>query len=211
MNRNTIKQTFLSGILAALMVFGWGCSSDYTPTSSSSQTDNMELTEATVTGYSQAEGDAAGGPAPGFEFLTNNGYTASGTLDDPPVYVSRFMRVRSGGYLSAPGVVGVQIDPWELPNDLTVSISVPDPEFAVADFGPHPLLFNGWVEIWWDVFSLVGNDPDFDYESLVPWYINDDGVYEPVQHEWYAGYHWLVVRTNHFSRYIIGKAVTIGA
>jgi len=100
-------------------------------------------------------------------------------------------------------LVSIHLSHGDLQSDTLVTIVVPRSCEAVADFYPHPYHFNATVEITWNIRSL--NLPrNYDYSQIVPWYVTETGEYVPLQYSWQHGHDYLVVYTNHFSRYILG-------
>lgn len=98
---------------------------------------------------------------------------------------------------------GVSIPEGAVPHDLVVTACMPDEETAIVDFGPHPLQFNGVVQIWFDVSNL--NYTDEEIESLQMWYVTEDESLEEISMNFNYGNMRAMGRTNHFSRYILTK------
>jgi hypothetical protein len=102
------------------------------------------------------------------------------------------------------GLVQINVSIGDLSTAELIQIIAPSGCLAVADFYPHPYQFNGPVEIIWLV-GAMGLPRDFDYSTLVPFYVTDAGEYIEMPHEWRGDYRQLVVTTDHFSRYIVGQ------
>ncbi|MBU0508741.1 hypothetical protein KKH27_07895 [bacterium] len=194
--------------LGLILVFVAACSSDnYAPITGATD-PNLPATEFQYPPLTDEV--LANGPAPGFSFLPINVLDPSGSLDAgnrcDSMADCRWVERRKGKNLKIDHLVEVKIERDQLPQDTMVTVIAPVGCWAVIDCYPHPLQFSGMVEIKWKVNELNLPD-DFDYSTLVPWYINDNGEFVPVEHEWRGNYHELIVRTNHFSRYIIGQRV----
>jgi hypothetical protein len=199
-------------LTAGLLFVLTGCSMDSAPTSGNAtsetvnQSDNDGYVPAPPSDYPPlTPGELTDGPAPGFQFKKLSREAA--TLDGGPRAVSRFIFARFGGDVQISHLVKVHFSPWDLPRDLQITIWVPDDNYAVADFGPHPMQFNGDVEITWSVYDMFHLPDDYDFSQLVPWYVNDQGQYVPVVSSWTPDHHYLTIRTNHFSRYIISEPI----
>jgi len=131
-------------------------------------------------------------------------------LDDhecDSVIVDRYARVGQGGNLNMSGLVRLEWESGVVPNNMTLQIVAPSECIGAADFYPHPTYFNGNVRIIWDMDALDLPD-DFDYSTIVPLYIHDDGTPEEVSYSWRQNNRQLVVETNHFSRYIISQRIS---
>lgn len=193
--------------LLLMALLAAGCSTDnYAPITGSAEVSSFteEFRYPVLT-----EELLAAGPAPGFRFVRTRAADAFASLDANPcdsMADCRFVERRRGKKLKIDHLVEVKIDSDQLPRDTTVTVIAPVACYAVIDCYPHPLQFSGMVEIKWKVKDLDLPD-DFDYSTLVPWYIADDGQFVPVEHEWRGNYKELIVRTDHFSRYIIGQRV----
>jgi hypothetical protein len=197
-----IRRTRTPWIIAPLLllvVLVWGCSSDYMPTSSTEQ----EPEQSMGTPYPPLTPENA--PA-GFQFLSTN---TANRMDDygcDSLVTSRYCRTTNTSVVGFPWLVSVTITSGDLPRNTTVSVVVPSDCWAVADFYPHPYQFNGTIEITWNV-AAMGLPANFNYDSLIPLYVNDAGEYIPMNYEWVGGHNQLIVYTNHFSRYIIGQRI----
>ena len=99
---------------------------------------------------------------------------------------------------------GVRIGPEVLIEDVLVTMLVPDPDYAVVDYGPHPYDFASdvQIELSYKCADLIqlGVEP----EELVIMYWNEVlGEYELVPTYLNARENKLYSSTDHFSRYII--------
>lgn len=198
----TKKRLIPSLLCTMVMLLAVGCSTDFS-TAPNPQNDAEMLAANPPSSIPAADQ----GPMPGYRYLALGPNRSTSALDDDPLFASRFIQSWRGGEVRIDNFVRVYVPRWALPHDATLTINIPDPDIAAAEFGPHPLQFNGYVQIIWDIheFDLPDN---FDYESVEAWYENDDGSYEPLQTSWDWNYAHLTVYTNHFSRYIITQKVT---
>lgn len=205
MKRNHLVTTvFGIALLAIMAVFLSACSEEYTtPVSNEAKSEQgkefqyPELTPEML----------AAGPAPGYRFLQ---LPNDRTMDSPPPCDSLsdegLAGPRHDKTLKIDHLVEVKIRKENMPQDATIRVIAPIACYTVIDCYPHPFQFNGMVEIKWKIKDLdLPND--FDFESLVPLYVTDDGQYVEVAHEWQGNYDKLLVWTDHFSRYIIAQRV----
>jgi hypothetical protein len=193
-------------LVLGVMLIAAGCTTDQiAPTASNTNFDSKESADLYGVPYpSLTEEMLTDGPAPGYRFLQ---LPAADMLDALPcdtLQNSRWCSRTSDNTFRIDHLVEVRIPRYRLPESATVTIISPMACQAVADFYPHPLQFTGDVEIKWYVkdFGLPRN---FDYSTLIPWYVNDQGEFEQVAFEWQHGHDFLVVTTDHFSRYIISQ------
>jgi hypothetical protein len=185
--------------IALVAVFTVGCAVDSIPTAGISN-DSQTVSTNQLSGY---------------KTLSINITDPSGNLDggNPPpppcgpMSASGFCTITNNNKVKINHLVEVRINRGLMPFDNTINIYAPSSCEAVADFSPHPFNFTGNIEISWKVkeFGLPAN---FDYSTLIPWYVDDQGNYVQVAYEWRGGYDELVVYTNHFSRYIISQRVS---
>jgi hypothetical protein len=224
MPNRTLKPSFiLTLILPAIMMILLlsGCGTDHTSIvgSSESITSDSEFRYPEIT-PEQLEA----GPMPGYRFLTANSrgrsttdvHTSGPDMRGLSVVLcdelesSCRIRANQSGILSIPGLVIVTITQGDVTSNVTLSVVAPQGAcVAMADFYPHPYQFSGPVEIAWNIASL-GLPADFDYTTLVPFFVRDDGTYEELAYEWIGNHSILKATTNHFSRYIIGQKITSG-
>ncbi|RPH96050.1 hypothetical protein EHM69_02495 [candidate division KSB1 bacterium] len=198
-----IRKRLIPSLLCAMvMLLAVSCSTDF-----STAPDLQNDAEMLAANPPSAIPVAEKGPMPGYRYLKLGPNHATSTLDDDPLYASRFIQAWRGGEVRISNFVRVVVPRWTLPYDVNLTITVPDPEIAAAEFGPHPLQFNGYVQIIWEIHEFDLPD-DFDYDSVEAWYENDNGTFEPLQTSWDWNYAHLTVYTNHFSRYIITQKVT---
>jgi hypothetical protein len=195
MNGN-IKRTILTLTLGILTILSLsGCSSDRFPLAS------RETPAANTTYPVLTDEQIENGLIPGFQVLRVDAraYGHDGTLDDQ---TSRLIRRIPGGTVSHRNN-GVQIGGWQLWEDQIVTVSTPNPGYAIVDFYPHPYRFNGSVRVWLDL-TYMQLPPGMRWDQLAMFYVDDDGS---MQRHW--GYVDLKARqyvawTDHFSRYIVG-------
>ena len=102
------------------------------------------------------EENIAAGPAPGYSYLPIDvTQVYSGMTTDHPMFTQQLIYAELGGsvYFPAPHSIpgqqeymtwwhGVTIPPEALAENLVITMLVPDPEYAVVDFGPHPYFFD---------------------------------------------------------------------
>ncbi len=193
-------------IAAAMTLLLSACSMDSSPVSVP-----VEATSATQE-YQYPPFDpnaAANGPEPGFRFVRMRG--GAGALDAvncDPMQASRVCDPWRSNTVVVP-LVSVYIPSGVNPTRTTIRIEAASGCVALADFYPHPYQFNGYVQIRWNLNAL--DLPDhFDYTSLVPYYVTDEGVYERMPYTLSYDHDTLTLYTNHFSRYILGAPVTSG-
>lgn len=203
-HRKTIGRAFgLGAAVALLTLLISACSTDPAPITGS--TDNAA--NAPEFRYPElSEQLLADGPAPGYRFLQiPDAYSA---LDDgcDSASVSRLVPAGQNRVLRVNSWVNVAIPRGAMPATDVITAIMPATCYAVVDCYPHPYQFTGMVEIVWNT-AAMGLPAGFDYSTLVPWYITDAGEFVPVQFEWRNGFQQLIVRTDHFSRYIIGAPV----
>jgi hypothetical protein len=142
----------------------------------------------------------AEGPAPGYRYVMPR----NSALDTDSLMKSERCRRNNHKDVKINHLVKIRVDQERVPQDTTVTIVAPLGYAMVADFYPHPLQFTGSVVITWDIKAFDLPD-DFDFESLVPLYVDDDGNAVEMPHEWNHGWDNLLVHTDHFSRYIIAQ------
>lgn len=209
---NTI---LLIGLLYLTVVFlAIGCSDNSSPLSS---TDPAQPQASSLSSILPplTDDELQAGPAEGFSFVKVDLEQAAqvpsrrseNRLDygdwNGPGMVSQWMTIEWGGYLYDYCGHDCWIPQWMLPYDTLVTISTPNPGWAIADYGPHPTQFNGMVEIGLCLYGVQlpeGADP----RELTIWYINDDGEWEYIGGEFWPPY-WFVAQTDHFSRYILAR------
>ena len=200
--------------LSLVAFFGIGCSLDSTgvgPNTESQTTETATYNNSTVPDIEL--------PA-GLELISLNGRALPhdhGNFDDPPeggdngnppddpgmpfeLCSSGWVTVADGGTVTHE-YSGCAIEPGEMPYDEEITVCLPHPGYAIVDFGPHPLYFNGEVDIWFDLSNA--NVPPQRYNMLEMWYVNDNNELEPVplhidRHNMLA-----IGETTHFSRYIL--------
>jgi hypothetical protein len=196
------KALALSLLTAGLIALVSGCSSDSVPTtaplSSTKPSGEFQYPELTPEML-------AAGPAPGYRFVTTN-LEPSRTLDAVNCDSMSEARYCAAGRVNSVVIplVTLYIPAGANPHATVVRIVAPSGCVAVADFYPHPYQFNSPVQIQWNLKAL-GLPAGFDYTTLVPWYLTDDGQYVPVAYQLSWDRKTLTVFTNHFSRYIIGE------
>jgi hypothetical protein len=190
------KKTMLTLALSVLIVLSMsGCSSDGNPVA-------VRPTQTADVPYPLLTNEQIeNGLIPGFQVLKVDAraYGQDGTLDDQ---TSRLIRRTVGGTVSHRNN-GVQIGGWQLWEDRTVTVSTPNPGYAIVDFYPHPYHFNGCVRIWIDL-NCIHLPAGRRWDELAFFFVNDNG-----QLVRYWGQLDLNTMTysawpDHFSRYIIG-------
>ncbi|MBU0691892.1 hypothetical protein KKC97_08500 [bacterium] len=147
-------------------------------------------------GYGSLDGGGNGGG-------NGNGNGHSGDTGPVDLCGSGWVTVEEGGeatYLYS----GCEMEPGEMPYDAEVTVCLPHPGYAIVDFGPHPLYFNGPVDIWFDISNI--NCPPQQFDRLEMWYVNDNDALEPVPLEIDLDNMRAVGQTTHFSRYILTKS-----
>jgi len=157
-----------------------------------------QLPESPYPEWTDAEIES--GLIPGFEVLKVDvrAYGREEGLDDQ---TSRFIRKTQGGTVSHRNN-GVQIGAWQLWEDRTITVSTPNPGYAIVDFNPHPYRFNGCIRIWLDL-NCIQLPPGRRWDEVAFFYQDTNG-----QLVRYWGALDLNARTysawpDHFSRYII--------
>lgn len=144
----------------------------------------------------------AAGPAPGYRFVQ-----IPSALDygGDTVATSKVCRRGRDENLNISHMLELRIYAGCLQQDNTlVTVIAPlGPRVAVADLYPHPYQFNSTVRIKWKL-NEMGFPAGTDFSTFVPFYVDDNGNYIEMPHEWENGYDKLLVYTDHFSRYIIG-------
>ena len=194
-----VAALFLTALLVVVLM---GCSEEFNSPVSSSSTE-VAVSPPEFQYPLLTPELLAAGPAPGYRFL-NLPATA---LDDnfcDSLNLAQMARPNQDRTLDFQNFVEVYIPEGAVASGVMIRMVAPTTCVAVADFYPHPYQFNGPIEIRWQIGEM--NFPEgFDYSTLVPWYVTDAGEYVPVEYEWVNGYDELVVRTDHFSRYIIGQ------
>lgn len=145
-------------------------------------------------------------PIPGYRIFRFG--TASALDNDLPCdSLSDTERVRRNDdeSLDLDGTIKLDIDQGLVPYTVTIRMIAPVACYGVVDFYPHPYQFNGPVEVRWELSEL--NISPEDWQDLVPLYWNEaTGEYELMDHEW-PNDDELLMRTDHFSRYILGQRV----
>lgn len=189
--------------LSLVAFLGIGCSLDSTGVGPNSEAQTEETTSLNnvLPGVVLPEG---------LELVTMNEIALprnEGTLDDRPVYCgSGWITVAEGGVVEYE-YSGCSIEAGEMPYDAEVTVCLPNPGFAIAEFGPHPLAFNGTVEIWFDLYGT--NLPQQAYNQLQMWYVNDNDELEPVPLTIDTENGRAIGQTTHFSRYILTRTVLV--
>lgn len=205
-SRNPIRVLGIGLALFMVLIFVTACSVDHAPMGSGGGSDaTVDMGDP----YPPLTPDIlARGPAAGYKFVTIP--AASSVLDALPCNkfrASRWCMTWTDQSVKIERLVEVRINRYRMPFDNRISIVAPQGCLAVADFYPHPFQFRGTVEIRWQIGEM-GFPRDFDFDSLIPWYITDEGEYVPMPYEWRDGHDELVVFTDHFSRYILGARAT---
>ncbi len=191
-------------VFSVIMMFGiTGCSTEFNQTTASSTPDHETITtqpaESPLPVWTDEQIETL---IPGFEVLKVDERAYHAVLDDQ---TSRFIRRTIGGTVENNNS-GVQIGAWQLWEDRTVTVSTPNPGYAIVDFYPHPYRFNGHVKIWIDL-RYVQLPPGMQWWQIQMFYLDDNGQLVP-----YWGYvdenaRQYIAWTDHFSRYIIGRRV----
>jgi hypothetical protein len=193
--------------LAVALMLITGCSKDSSPVASSSPgSDNGQPATSTDTPYPALDQVLAHMPA-GYSPLTprlSDAARTEGRCDTLRASHLCFDEWLIDQTVSIPHLVSIKISHGDLSSDALIKIVAPSACVAAADFYPHPYQFAGTVEITWSVkdFGLPSN---FDYSTLIPWYVTDAGEFVQMPYAWVHGHDYLVVYTNHFSRYILGS------
>jgi hypothetical protein len=182
----------------SLLIVMTGCSTEQGNPMASSPAQQETVTDVKASPYPALTADEVEQLVPGLQVLPMNGGRAN-QLDDQ---ASAFIRYQVGGTVSHRNC-GVEIGPWLLRSDQTVTVSTPVPGSAIVDYYPHPYRFNGCVRIWIDLRTIqlpAGRR----WDELQFWYQNEDGTMTR---------YWGVIDLNrmtysawpdHFSRYILG-------
>ena len=187
--------------LLTLVVFA-GCSTEWNSSTAPVTADQETVaTQTPDTPYPVLTDEQINGLIPGFEVLNVDARaygSDESTLDDQN---SAFIRRTQGGSVSIHNN-GVRIGPWQLWQDQTVTVSTPNPDYAVVDFYPHPYHFNGCVMMWIDL-THVQLPPGRRWDEVAFFYVDDNGdlvrywgQLDLISHRYYA---W----PDHFSRYIL--------
>jgi hypothetical protein len=158
--------------LSILILFVVGCSEWNNP--ASSQESSSTQTENNNTGPESpyppiTEADLEQLLPAGFRALTTT-REHYGTLDDQS---SRRLRRNRGGTVTHRNN-GVEIGPWQLWSDETITVSTPVPGRAVVDFYPHPYQFNGCIRLWIDLNSY-NLPPGRRWDEVAFFYADESG------------------------------------
>ncbi|HEY3295082.1 MAG TPA: hypothetical protein VGL38_06570 [bacterium] len=202
MDRNTKNASILMLLMAATVLLVIGCSTENSPLGPAASPAEHQIAAQTPAYQYPPLTDELLSKAPaGFRVLSTTETATDGWCDS--ISTSRLCRDDWTQIVPLGTLVSVRVSRGDLSSDTTIRIVAPRGCVAAADFYPHPYHFNGTVEITWNIHSL--NLPrDYDYSRIVPWYVTEAGEYVALQYTW-IGYHdYLVVYTNHFSRYILG-------
>lgn len=189
--------------LAALL-FITGCSSTKNPVASapseSAAPSNGGNSDSEPSPYPPITADQLETLIPGYQILTvdSKAQGRDGMLDDRNA--RRIFRT-AGGTVSHRNC-GVQIGPWQLWEDQTVTVSTPVPGTAIVDFYPHPYQFNGCVRIWIDL-NCIQLPAGMRWDQLQFFYLNDAGQYVQYWGSIDLTTMQFSVWPDHFSRYII--------
>jgi hypothetical protein len=203
LNRDSILTIVLAIMgMILLAVFGMGCSTDSSSLGPiSNDSENIDIANINYP-------DASTLPA-GFVALTRstavNG-DRNGALDDHDNFAARWMWRNSGGTLLLDHN-GVIIPRNAIPYyQLLITVSLPDDEAAMVDFGPHGTHFDCPVTVR---ISLEGFEiPEgVELTDLTIFYVNDNGEWEQYNGILNPSGNWLDAQTDHFSRYIIARSV----
>lgn len=224
MKKDTLLTLALILIGLSIVVFtGTGCSTD----NIGAGTSSVNMSDADKTAYESATRPEVILPE-GLSLVTGlSGKTTPTTdtnLDDPPFVprggmsgptrpvpvpesdhpcVSVYVMANSAATIQCMNS-GVMIPYGALPYDATITACMQNEDDAIVDFGPHPLEFNGMVQIWFDLAGLdYSND---ELASLAMWYVADDGALESIPMNIDMGSMRAMGRTNHFSRYILTRS-----
>ncbi len=197
MKRNI--RTIKISVLTALIVFAIGCSEYSAPTASQptdTPTENFQ--------YPPVEDVIATVEAAGYHLVNP---VAQSSLDNcASVSTTRLCRTNNVTNLHLSGIVKLRVPGSVLPNNMDITIVAPSACVGVADFYPHPTVFNGDVEITWDLDLMVLPEGAA-YSDILPLYVHDDGTVEEVSFT-LQNNNKLIVTTNHFSRYILTSRVS---
>ena len=99
---------------------------------------------------------------------------------------------------------GVVIDSGAISEDVLIGIVIPDIQYAVLEFSPHPYQFDAEVqlELSYAYSNLI--ETGFTVDDLEIMYWNEsEGEYEIVASQLLEAEEKLIIMTNHFSRYVI--------
>lgn len=187
-------------LVIALTVLFTACSEEYTSPLNSGAESSPPPSEFR---YPELTAEMlAAGPAPGFRFLA----LPATALDDgcDSASAEQFCDRGHDRNVKIDHFVEIKIFKNRMQSEETVRIVAPATCYAVADFYPHPYQFTGTVRIKWKIKDM-GFPDDFDFSTLVPYYVTDSGEYLEMPHEWHGNYDELLVWTDHFSRYIVGQ------
>lgn len=207
--------------LMMLLVISTGCS-NLSPLSSN-QTDSPA---GNTSNYPPITDELLlNGPAPGYHILT---------MERPPSMMGienwdraeAFLMQREGGSVLTQQGSGCVINPWTLPSDMWITVTLPEVGYAIVDFGPHPLQFSRGNLLVLDMDGTEWEPSGSDIggggmmnpggkgggapvyvatpEDIAIFYYNEEtgeyeeylSMYDPVENA-------LVCWTDHFSRYII--------
>ncbi len=207
MDRDQNKLNGLIILTAFIFVGVWlvtGCSNS-NPVSPAEVSTGGDL----VPSYPPLTGELLqSGPAAGFRFFSRE---MNANLDDPPscdsLLADGLCRPQANRTITLNQTVQLVITQGDVGENVVISAVAPNGCFEIVDFYPHPYQFSGPIEIHW-MIGLMGLPEDFDYSSLVPFYVTDDGVYEEMPHEWTNNYQELIVHTDHFSRYVVAQRIS---
>jgi hypothetical protein len=145
-------------------------------------------------------------PPAGFRFLESG---SSSRLDDgdcDSIAQQQQCREDQIRTINCQGIVSVFIPRNANPSNTTIRVIMPSECEMAVDCYPHPYQFDLPVQIIWNIQQL--NLPaDFNYDDLIPWYVNDAGELIPVNYRWVGDHQQLIVDTDHFSRYIVGQRI----
>jgi hypothetical protein len=203
-NRDSIlTATLLVMGLIIVAVFGMGCSTDSNSLGPiSNETESIDVANINYP-------DASSLPA-GFVPLMRSDATeggrGAGTLDDHDNFASRLMRRSNGGSLYIDHN-GVSIPRNAIPyHQLLITVTLPDEEAAIVDFGPHGTQFDCPVTVRINLEDFEIPE-DVDVTDLTIFYVNDNGEWEQYNGVFNSSGNYFDAETNHFSRYIIARRV----
>lgn len=187
-----------------VLVLATGCSDDQSLTSPN-MTSKYESLVKPAAEFQYPPIEELSVPA-GFQVL---GMTARERLDDNCDSASQqqFCREDQIRTINVNGVVSVYIPRNAMPTNATIQVILPSRCSQIIDCYPHPFQFEAPVQIIWNI-SQLQLPQGFDFDSLVPWYVNDAGELIPVTYRWVGDHEQLIVETDHFSRYIVGQRIS---
>jgi hypothetical protein len=188
-------------IMAAVVMLVVGCSTENSPLGPVASPSNSQPNSGAVSQYPPLTDEMLANLPGGLRALSLGATAVDGWCDT--VQTARWCRDDHDNTVSLLNLVSINIPRGALSEDEIVTIVAPNSCVAVADFYPHPYLFNSTVEITWNI-GMMHLPRNYDYSQIVPWYVTDAGEYIPLQYHWEHGHDYLVVYTNHFSRYILG-------